>query len=259
MDALLCVAERVRAYQARPISLLISGKEDMFARDKPNAAEHYLSVGRSAIDIIAQAMIAAGRTHFGSVLDLPCGGGRVTRHLRAFLPESSLFVAELDPELQAFTAEAFDAVPVSFDPLFAAQPLVAFDLIFVGSLLTHFSRDQIFSALNWFIESLTPNGILVVTTHGRRAGEGIAEQPEQYGPTPDTTWSDVAESYHRTGFGYAEQARSQISGAYGVSLCQPSWLLHHIETDARVRILSFQEAGWDHHQDVLVLQRNSAP
>ncbi len=54
----------------------------MYIRGLEGNLDHYLQVGRGAIDLIVAAMVTAKRTDFGKILDLPCGAGRVTRHLR---------------------------------------------------------------------------------------------------------------------------------------------------------------------------------
>lgn len=96
-NTIIELAERWRRYSASPIDRTVSPHDDMHFASDANSVE-YFKVGRSAIRIIAEAMILAGRRDFGSVLDLPCGGGRITRHLMKFLPESEIFVADIDQE-----------------------------------------------------------------------------------------------------------------------------------------------------------------
>src|ERR1051325_2423248 len=93
---------RHQAYLAATISERIAPCDDMFVRGVPEALGHYLALGRSAIEILLGAMLATGRDGFATVLDLPCGGGRVTRHLRAFLPESTIFASDLADDRQRF-------------------------------------------------------------------------------------------------------------------------------------------------------------
>src|SRR5262245_10347339 len=99
------VSDRLQRYRrADVIPDMSSPADDMFVEGQ---LEHYWSVGRSAIDIIAAAMIAAGKTRVTSALDLPCGGGRVTRHLKAFFPDPALFAGDLDRIKQVFVTETF--------------------------------------------------------------------------------------------------------------------------------------------------------
>jgi hypothetical protein len=46
----------------------------MYVRGLEGNLEHYMQVGRGAVDLIVAAMVAANRTSFGRILDLPCGG-----------------------------------------------------------------------------------------------------------------------------------------------------------------------------------------
>ena len=56
---------------------------------------HYLSVGFSAVNIIVKALLTNLRRPPRSVLDFPCGSGRVTRHLRAMFPEAKIGACDL--------------------------------------------------------------------------------------------------------------------------------------------------------------------
>ena len=56
---------------------------------------HYLSVGFSAMHIIVKALLTNLRRPPQSVLDFPCGSGRVTRHLRAMFPEAKIGACDL--------------------------------------------------------------------------------------------------------------------------------------------------------------------
>ena len=121
--------------------------------------------------MIALAMLAARKPDIGSVLDLPCGAGRVTRHLRAFFPAADLFVSDIDKRGQTFAAEAFGAHALEASRDFSAPLGRQFDLIFCGSLLTHLPERQFVTAIDWLSAALAPNALLIVTLHGRRADQ----------------------------------------------------------------------------------------
>jgi SAM-dependent methyltransferase len=251
MDHVLsAVAARMNAYLACEISGKISEHDDMFARGLQGAIEHYFQVGRSAIDIIAQAMIASGKIDFETILDLPCGGGRVTRHLAALLPTAKLFVGDLDKRKESFVVETFRASPVRVAPDFRSAPELRFDLIFVGSLVTHFDAGLFEYAVRWFLAALADGGLLVLTTHGRRH-DHIERTLHHYFDAPK--WDAVRRACSQFGFGYVETERNGVL-SYGANWSAPSWLMRLVENDPSTRILNFQEAAWDNHQDVLVLQ-----
>jgi SAM-dependent methyltransferase len=248
LEGLRIVAERFRAYQSSYVRQEISEYDDMLDNRAPGAIEHYFSVGRSAIDIIVRGMISVGRTDFETILDLPCGGGRVTRHLAAFFPEAKLFVGELNHDKRRFVAEMFDAEIVETASDFSDEPMRRYDLIFVGSLLTHFDAELFRRALNWFISALAPGGLLIATLHGRRH---LHHHDATY---RDPRWEGVRQDYldHRFGFRAFDSSPS-----YGANIVAPSWVLQLIEADSGTRIVSFEEAAWDDNQDALILQKSS--
>jgi SAM-dependent methyltransferase len=211
-----------------------------------------MSVGRSALKVISQAMIAARKVDMRSILDLPCGAGRVTRHLAAFFPDVELYVADLDRAGAQFAARNFGALVIDTAADFSTQPGRQFDLIFVGSLVTHFDRAMFMAALRWFSQALAPGGILIVTTHGRRADFIETNVHHHLG----SRWTGVRETWPNSGFIFAEtERRGRLS--YGFSFTRPFWIMGAAEALPEMRILGYQEAAWGDHQDVLCLQRGS--
>ena len=241
------VSEILLRYDSADISHELAASDVMYA----GSMAHYQGVGRSAIEVIAHAMLATGKTDFASVLDLPCGGGRVTRHLVKLFPDAELFVSDLDKILEAFTISHFGGIPIEAGRDFDVPPPRAFDLIFVGSLVTHLDAPMFERALNWFKNALSPEGILIVTTAGRRA-EFL--QRTVIRTLDPARWSMAASKFAASGFGYVETERHS-GRTYGASLSMPSWVMRHIEIDAGIRIAGFQEASWDNHQDVVIVQK----
>jgi SAM-dependent methyltransferase len=241
------VSERLLRYDRAEISEELAETDVMYA----GSMAHYLAVGRSAIGVVARAMLLTEKAEFPSVLDLPCGGGRVTRHLIKLLPDAELFVSDLDKTLEAFTVSHFGGIPVDAGRDFEVAPPRTFDLIFVGSLVTHLDAPMFEQALNWFKGALSPEGVLILTTAGRRA-EFL--QRTVIRTLDPAQWSAAASQFATSGFGYIE-TESHSGRTYGASLSLPSWVMRLIETDPRVRIAGFQEGAWDHHQDVVILQK----
>jgi len=247
-QAISQVSDRLKAYLAAEINHDICDLDEMFV---PGAVEHYFHVGRSAINVIANAMVVSGKTSFESVLDLPCGGGRVTRHLSAFFPDAELFVAELDRRKEAFVVKTFAATITNVTMDFSSEPERRFDLVFVGSLLTHLNAAAFEHAVEWLIQAVADDGLLVFTTHGRR--HDFVERVMHRTIDPKK-WAVVARDCAQSGFGYVE-TEIKSDSTYGVSWSAPSWVMRLVENDSRVRIVNFHEAAWDNHQDVVVLQR----
>ncbi|MBV9065366.1 MAG: hypothetical protein JO004_06315 [Methylobacteriaceae bacterium] len=89
VEVLDAIKSRWSQYDRSNFDRTISPVDDMLEGDE--ARDYYFAVGRSALDVISEAMMLSGRTRFERVLDLPCGGGRVTRHLVKFLPDAEVF------------------------------------------------------------------------------------------------------------------------------------------------------------------------
>lgn len=56
----------------------------------------YLQIGRSAVEIIMAARLASNIRDVGRVLDLPCGHGRVLRHLVKLFANAEFDACDLD-------------------------------------------------------------------------------------------------------------------------------------------------------------------
>ena len=107
-QVLNAVSEMFLRYDRAEISQELAATDVMYA----GSMAHYLAVGRSAIGVIARAMLLTEKTEFSSVLDLPCGGGRVTRHLIKLLPDAELFVSDLDKALEDFSVRKFGGATI---------------------------------------------------------------------------------------------------------------------------------------------------
>ena len=84
--------------------------------------------------------------------------GRVTRMLRARYPSAEITVCDLDHLCVDFTAAHFSARGVYSKPNFGGLELGAvFDLIWVGSLLTHLPEHQTRQFLDFAVRQMGPN------------------------------------------------------------------------------------------------------
>src|SRR5262245_54325854 len=76
------------------VSLKIHGNDGMYV---PFHAQHYLSVGLSAIRCIEDVLHRSqGDRGIRCILDFPCGYGRILRFLRARFPDAEITGVELN-------------------------------------------------------------------------------------------------------------------------------------------------------------------
>jgi SAM-dependent methyltransferase len=246
------LARRYAAYRATPISPEISPADDMYDPSNPAAAASYMASGRSAMDVIMAALLTAKTSRIERILDLPCGGGRVTRHLRAFFPDAQIWAADLAEAKQEFVIDTFGCYRPEPNNDFRASSPRPYDLIFVGSLLTHFDEMRFRRSLDWFGDALAPGGIAVITLHGRYCD---FFQRQRYQMIAPEQWESVAAQYARTGFGYEPyRDESGFHGAlsYGISYSRPSFVFGHLEQRDDLRIIGYHERAWNAHQDAVV-------
>jgi SAM-dependent methyltransferase len=112
----------------------------MLRSDAPEHVRHYLDDARSAMSNLEESLAAAGRS-FDDVeacLDFAAGYGRVTRHLVLRLGPERVTVCDVDPRALRFCVREF-GVAAQRSPADVRRLALhgTYDLIFVGSLLTH--------------------------------------------------------------------------------------------------------------------------
>lgn len=218
--------------------------------------EGYERVGESAARVIIQACMNSWLTDVRSMLDVPCGHGRVLRHMVKLFPQAAADACDIDQAGVDFCARQFGATPVYSQ---TAPEKIAFprhyDLIWVGSLFTHLNLDLTRRWLRRLAAQLTETGIVAGTFHGRFS----AIMGGQFGYLEQHLWAKIIEDYRRTGFGYENYSSTVnaggVPGDYGISVIRPARLMAEIEAMPDLRIMSFNERGWDYHQDVLVFGR----
>jgi len=212
----------------------------------------YLDVGLSAIRCIRHALAMVGAGAPRRILDLPCGHGRVLRALRVAWPEAELTACDLARDGVDFCARTFGARPVysEVDPRAVALARESFDLIWVGSLLTHLDRERWSAFLECFHAWLAPEGLLVFTTLGRYAAYRI-EQGIEYGLDARQR-SGLLADFSRDGFGYRDYPGQS---GFGLALASPPFVTRLVMRGHDARLVTYGEALWDDHQDVVGCQK----
>lgn len=200
-------------------------------------AEHYFKVGLSALHLIQESLKAEPRT----ILDFPCGYGRVTRFLAVAYPDAAIYGAEIKQDALEFCQTAFGVIPIESQSDLTNLDLgQRFDLIWCGSLVTHLNEQSTQDLLAFFKRHLSDNGICIVTTHGEYVVDRITSRDFVYGLSP-TGQEQLVREYQSLGYGYSDYA---TQSGYGISAVTPKYM------GQLVRVLSFTPRGWDNHQDV---------
>jgi len=230
---------------------LIAPADDMCVPD----AEQYFHIGREALLLVQQAVARSGNKQIDAILDLPGGFGRVARWFRTAYPAAQLTVCDTQGPGVAFCVEHLSAtgVQAAVDGSHWDSLSGPYDIIWCGSLLTHFDRDQWIDHLRRFAERLTPHGVLVFTTHGLLALEKLNSGEKDYGLSPAKV-ARLRIAAWAEGFGYADYPDTP---AYGISIAQPGWVSELIARETELHVLEYRAAAWDQHQDVVVCTRRA--
>jgi SAM-dependent methyltransferase len=208
---------------------------------------HYLSSGASALNVILAAQNLATMETFGRILDFGSGAGRVTRWLRAAYPSADIHTTDVRVQDLDFCTRALQTTSwpsgIEIDKLRAPA---TYDLIWVGSVMTHLSARDWMRLVSKLLSWLTPGGLLVFSVHGRlvAARDGTAY-------IDAAAWKRIMKDHAKAGYGYADYADQR---GYGVSVESLSWTAKTIESIPAARLVLLSERCWDDHHDVVALQ-----
>jgi SAM-dependent methyltransferase len=238
------------------VSLKIHPKDGMYDKSirggahvlEASAAQHYLSVGLSASRCIDEALGHSRKNRaVRSILDFPCGYGRVLRFLKVRFPNAEIVACEIDPMALKFCKRVFSVKTIMSNENFSKLSLPRkFDLIWSGSLVTHLDEKRTSELLRFFYEHLAPGGLCLFTTHGRTSVQWIEEKVETYGLSASAQQKLLSE-FHEREYGYANY---EYTDDYGISVVSHDRMVEVARSIGEWTESVVFERGWDNHQDV---------
>lgn len=242
------------------MSTIVSQRDAMF-----DVNDHYISVGLSALQNIKRALRAKGLNEPAFILDLPCGHGRVTRVLRAAFPSSKIFVSEIDTDGAEFCAASFktERLPTSSD-FKTLNYNIHFDLIWVGSFITHLPADVTTDFLAFVMRHLSQGGVAVVSSHGQFVRNfiksDVVSRSKWYGISVDAL-KQIVQDYDSKGYGYGAYESAQNfqhpqfqNESFGISVISRSYIGHLLGRHG-ADLLLYEDRAWDNHHDIFAFCR----
>ena len=250
VGSLLAPSAFARRYAEIPGAVHVN--DLMLASEAPRHVRHYLDDARSAIENLEQSLAIVGRSwgDVQSCLDLPSGYGRVTRFLIRHVDPGFVTACDVDAQAVAFCMAEFGVNGIVADRDPARTHLGrAYDLMFVGSLLTHLPERGITALLDRLVDRLAPDGLLVFTTQG----ESCLAHLDWYGERFARLEATYRDAVRTTGTCFVPYPRQP---SYGVAIHARSWIAGLVRTrfGDRLHPVRFAERGWDRHQDVWTYQ-----
>uniref|UniRef100_B8HVG1 Methyltransferase type 12 n=1 Tax=Cyanothece sp. (strain PCC 7425 / ATCC 29141) TaxID=395961 RepID=B8HVG1_CYAP4 len=194
-----------------------SPKDLMYHSDPQN----YFFWGGSALDSVQEMLELAGKTSIRALLDLPSGYGRELRFFKVAFPQTEITACDIDQDAVNFCVETFNVKGVysNSDPLFI--PITdQFDLIWCGSLFTHFGAENWHRLLHFCRQRLEIDGILIFATHGSFVAEFLRDGLLDL-DLDKKGIQQILENFDICGFGYTDYF-GQLN--YGISLSSAAWV-----------------------------------
>jgi len=173
------------------------------------------------------------------VLEFACGYGRVTRHLVGVVSSDQIYCSDIVEDAVRFVRDTFGVN--GFVSSTQPEQLVmkdSFDVIFVSSLFSHLPWNRFVDWLRVLYNALTPDGVLVFSTHG-------------YG---------ICHDIKKCGSGYTFVSRSESnvldSSEYGTSYVRPDAVKLLADSAGVAQLYAKERELWQ-FQDLYVASRSA--
>ncbi len=238
-------------FRSLPVDRTLAPRDGMVSPEVPG---QYFDLGRRALELIRLSADLCDKPHYPEILDLPCGHGRVLRWLRAHYDYARITACDLDRDGVDFCARQFGAQPVYSEPDLRRLNFPGpFDLVWVGSLVTHLRQDRWLDTLDCLIRWTRECGVIVFTTQGRCYTSLLARGRKNVSENIDKP--ALLEEFARTGFAYQRYFEEE-HGDYGVAATSPEWLGRVLQRHPDVIVRAYLEEAWG-MQDVVILYKKA--
>ena len=232
----------------------ISPLDNMCSRDIEESIQKYFGVGLQALMLICAALEKL-KIKPTNILDIPCGYGRVLRFLRAAFPNSKIHACEIQQEAVEFCAKNFHAKSAysndNFDMTF--EDNVKFDLIWVGSLVTHLPESRTAQFMKSISSLLSDSGIVIITSHGELIIKRMLSG-ERFGIKGSPIREQIVDDFMNKGYGFSHYAHLNMVN-YGHSVISHKWFQENAEA-ANLALISFSPGEWA-GQDVCIFKKTT--
>jgi hypothetical protein len=242
-----------RQYEKSGFSTELNPNDTELNDDQKN----YFQIGRNALDLCVDALVSNQCNVPKAILDFPSGSGRVTRHLVSYFNESTIHACDLYENHLEFCKNRLGTdvflSHVNPDEIVLPQK---YDLIFVGSLLTHLPLTGFDSVIRFIKKHLSERGIALLTFEGRFSAYA---QQNLWKFVDDDLFGIAYSQYLKNGFGFVDYVNHQSQffkqEHYGFALANPTFVIGQIFKQEGLKMISYKEQAWNNHQDCCVVQK----
>jgi len=236
-------------FSALPVDRTIAPQDTMLA---PGLETQYFDIGSRALELVKFSSELCDKPHYPNILDLPCGYGRVMRWLRANYHYARITACDLERGGVDFCRDRFGALPVYSQPDLRKLPFAAqFDLIWVGSLVTHLPLDRWLTTLDCLIKWTSDCGVIILSTQGRYFTSLLARK--QRFVVENIHQKPLLEEFSRTGFAFQPYFEEK-NGDYGIAVSSPEWVMRTMQRYPNIIVRAYLEQAWG-MQDIVILYK----
>ncbi|MGI8663299.1 MAG: class I SAM-dependent methyltransferase [Acidimicrobiales bacterium] len=229
----------------------IHANDLMMPKRVPEQVADYVAAGEQIAALIGQHLAQSVRDDGGTGLDLGCGHGRVLRHLVTAFPEVRWTGADIDRSALRFCRNEFgvETVLASRQPARVRLTPGPYDIVWMGSLLTHLDNTSEHELWNLIHRNVRPGALLVFSTIGPSSVDWLPH----FLPNGHAHIDSVAAELTRSGHAHVPYPHYRRA-AYGITLHTAEYLddviKRSVATDARR--LAYAPRAWLGAQDLHV-------
>jgi SAM-dependent methyltransferase len=216
--------------------------------------EQYFDVGLSGLRAVLLGLDLAKKpiVSIHRILDYASGFGRVSRWLTAAFPSATLTACDADKKSIDSLRSTLGIRNTYLADLQMKQTISGepFDVIWMGSLITHLPECDTLRALRYMHKHLAEDGIFVGSMHGQLVVDRLRSRERDYGlKEPET--ARLLRRHDAFGYGFGAYDHDPD---YGISTWTENKAIEMFD-DARLRLIEYHPNLWGNHQDIFIVRQ----
>jgi SAM-dependent methyltransferase len=249
----MTVGDLVPPKQLPGVAGRIHANDSMIPKRVPAHVPGYVGSGKQIARMIAEHLAPGAPARSLAGLDFGCGYGRVLRQLVTEVPAVRWTAADVDRRAVRFCQHEFGVAGVVStrhltDVHFDDAP---FDVVWMGSLLTHLPPTTAEDLWAMLQTNLRPGALLALSTHG----PGLLSRIDEWVPGGSSQAERLARQLDIDGVAYAQYPHYR-RGDYGIAFHHREAVVSKVAEvfGPRTALVSADEKGWLETQDLYLFR-----
>jgi SAM-dependent methyltransferase len=222
---------------------------NVYMADPGKAVDAYFEDGEDSCRRFAELCQEHGQGAARTVLEFAAGYGRVARHAHRIMPDVQWTCCDIHPSAVEYARSRMgvEGILSSSRPETLDLQGRRFDVVFALSFFSHMPHATFGPWLTRLFEAVSPNGLLIFTTHGE-----VSARNRRRGGLPA--------EFHQDGHAWyqASDQRDLSPSDYGTSYVTFGYVYRLLEHLSGASLIRYQQGWWWTHQDMYILRRREA-